>query len=394
MKPTKAVPEKVAFYAPMKSPRHPRPSGDRRLARLFIRALRGANFAVELASSMRAWEGGDLRRQRAIQTSGQRAAVKLIRDYQRRSAAARPKFWFTYHLYHKSPDWIGPAVSAALDIPYVVAEASVANKQHNGKWRGGYAQTIAALSVARLIVNLNSNDLAGVRAAIKLNALPANVIQIKPFADISARALTAAEKMRARKRLAARWQLDINRKWLLCVAMMRADCKFESYEMLASALAHMRSGDWQLLIVGDGPARAAVAALFNSQLQSAQSQNRVRMLGRLRAPSVYALMRAADMFVWPARGEAFGMALLEAMGCGLPVVAGASGGVGDIVYHNITGRIVRQPNAQNFAAEIEKLLAAPEVLQRISAASVAAYNQHHQLTHAANIIGAAMRELN
>ena len=32
--------------------------------------------------------------------------------------------WFTYHCYYRKPDWLGPIVTRALGIPYVIAEAS------------------------------------------------------------------------------------------------------------------------------------------------------------------------------------------------------------------------------------------------------------------------------
>src|SRR3546814_1683340 len=52
--------------------------------------------------------------------------------YQALPARQRPQLWFTYHLYYKAPDWIGPKVARALRIPYVVAEASVAYKRASG----------------------------------------------------------------------------------------------------------------------------------------------------------------------------------------------------------------------------------------------------------------------
>ena len=84
---------------------------------------------------------------------------------------------------------------------------------------------------------------------------------------------------------------------------------------------------WQLLVVGDGEARGEVAALF-APLRRAGA-----LLGALPAaalPSVYA---AADLYVWPACNEAYGMALLEAQAAGVPVVAGAEGGVAEVVVH-------------------------------------------------------------
>ena len=374
---------KIAFYAPLKSPAHARPSGDRRIAQLFIEALQLAGCEVELASEMRAWEGkGDAHRQAQIKAQGQQVAAQLIARYRTLPAAQKPSCWFTYHLYHKAPDWIGPAVSEALDIPYVIAEASVARKQQHGRWSDGYAQSLEAVRRADLVFNLNSNDLAGLRPFVQQ---PENIISLKPFISLPASAQTT--KLKLRDDIAAQRNLELNRYWLLCVAMMRNDSKLESYRILADTTARIERSDWQLLVVGDGAAEPAVMDLFNFN-----PPGRVHFLGRLDADFIYRLMRASDLFVWPAQNEAFGMAVLEALGCGLPVVAGHSGGIGDIVAHNRTGILLEQPDGRAMATTIEKLLADPATLARMSVASLAAFDRHHRLDHAAKIIGAALED--
>ena len=178
--------------------------------------------------------------------------------------------------------------------------------------------------------------------------------------------------------------------------MMRNDSKLDSYRILADTTAHLERRDWQLLVAGDGPAEQAVLDLF-----SLNPPGQVHFLGRLDAGFIHPLMRASDLFVWPAQNEAFGMAVLEALGCGLPVVAGYNrnmnrnrrGGIADIVAHAVTGILIEQPDGRSLAAEIEKLLAAPATLEQMSAASLAAFNQSHRLDHAAKIIGAALANL-
>ncbi len=359
-----------------------------------MEALELAGCEVELAGELRAWEGdGDPRRQGEIKALGLQAAEQLTARYRRLPAARRPRCWFTYHLYHKAPDWIGPAVSAALGIPYVIAEASVARKQRRGPWSGGYAQALEAVRRADLVFNLNSNDLAGLEGFVRRG----RVIKLKPFMDIptpQAQTKTKTDttaKSRLRDDIAARRRVDPDQYWLLCVAMMRNDSKLESYRILADTTAHLERRDWQLLVAGDGPAEQAVTDLF-----SLNPPGRVHFLGRLDADFIYPLMRASDLFVWPAQNEAFGMAVLEALGCGLPVVAGSGGGggIGDIVAHTVTGILVEQPDGRAMAAAIEKLLADPATLERMSAASLAAFHRHHRLDHAAKIIGAALADLN
>ena len=146
---TRPAPVNLAFYAPMKPPTDPSPSGDRTVGRLLMPALRAAGHEVELASTFRSWEGqGDAGRQRRLRRIGERLGRRLIRRYLARGAQDRPRLWFTYHLYHRAPDWIGPLVSRRLGIPYVVAEASYARTQTGGPWAEGLAASVRAIRQA------------------------------------------------------------------------------------------------------------------------------------------------------------------------------------------------------------------------------------------------------
>ena len=123
----------VAFYAPLKPPDHPVPSGDRRMARALIEALRAgrqSGRAGEPPAQLRS-----NRRSRAPAPHrglGRRVAGQLLERYRRMPAGRRPRAWLTYHAYHKSPDWLGPSITAALDIPYLLAEASFSLSRPGG----------------------------------------------------------------------------------------------------------------------------------------------------------------------------------------------------------------------------------------------------------------------
>src|SRR5438128_1895241 len=123
---------RIAFYAPLKPPDHPVPSGDRRMAQLFLDAWRHAGHEPFLASRLRNYDGaGDPLRQARLVRISRGWAARLLRQWQEQRDTA-PGLWFTYHLYYKAPDWLGPVVSAALGIPYVIAEASWAPKRAAG----------------------------------------------------------------------------------------------------------------------------------------------------------------------------------------------------------------------------------------------------------------------
>ena len=87
---------RIAFYAPLKPPTHPVPSGDRRMARLLMAALSRANHRVDVASRFRSRDGaGDPARQQALADLGRHMASRLVRHYQARADDELPDLWFT-----------------------------------------------------------------------------------------------------------------------------------------------------------------------------------------------------------------------------------------------------------------------------------------------------------
>jgi glycosyltransferase involved in cell wall biosynthesis len=84
--------------------------------------------------------------------------------------------------------------------------------------------------------------------------------------------------------------------------------------------------------------------------------DRVHLLGRLTRDQVPALMRSADVAVCVPWYEPFGIVPLEAMACGVPVVASAVGGLTDTVVDGVTGLMVRPRDADEVTAAVAALL--------------------------------------
>lgn len=358
----------VAFYAPLKPPDHPVASGDRRMARLLRDALGLAGFAPDLASSLRSFEGaGDSARQEALRDAGLAEADRLITHWRGLPAPQRPRLWFTYHVYYKAPDWIGPRVTEALAIPYVVAEGTRAAKRADGPWRLGHRGTEEALDAATVVFVMNPADRPALASARpdrqRLVALPPFIEATSPVAERTEPA--SGEPPR-----------------LLTVAMMRPGDKLASYRVLADALARLPDGTpWQLAIAGDGPARREVEALF------ARFGKRVTLHGLVSDPAVLAgLYAQADVFLWPAVNEAYGMVFLEAQAQGCPVVAGAYGGVADILRDGDTGLLASPGDADAFAAALTALLADPPRRRAMGRAAQAFVHRERSLDGAATIL--------
>jgi len=365
---------KVAFYAPMKSPAHPIPSGDRRMGQLFMQALKGAGFDVELVSEFRSFEkNGDPNQQRNLQRDAQAEALDIISRYKQLPLQDRPRLWFTYHIYHKAPDWIGPVVCKALGIPYCIAEASHAPKQRFGKWAEGYAAAASAILAADKVFHMTRldgnclKDLLGDRDTL---------VHLPPFVEVE-NIVPDAQQGQA---IINKFGAVKDRFTLLCVAMMRSGDKLNSYTKMAEMLPHLKHKDWQLVVVGDGDSALQVKALF------AEFGDRVIYTGLQQGTELQAIYAAADLYVWPACGEAFGMAFLEAGRVGTPAVAGRIRGVPDVVEDGVSGVLVDAADAQEMARQVEYFMDNPNALKQLSATAQQFVRNERSLTHTAKIL--------
>ena len=324
---------RIAFYAPLKPPDHPVPSGDRRVAQLFLAALRMAGHDTLIASRFRSYDGrGDPLRQARVASVGARLAARFVRRC-REAPQTAPELWFTYHLYHKAPDWLGPQIADVLRIPYVVAEASDAPKQASRGWAAGRRAAERAIRRADAVIGLNPADR---ECVLPLLRDARRWVAFKPFIDAASYAGQACVRTGPPR--------------LVAVAMMRYGDKLASYQILGDALSRLLDLPWSLEVIGDGPARRDVEdALY-------PLEERVTWAGEIGPMEIARRLASADLCVWPALNEAFGMALLEAQASGVPVVAGAAGGVSEIVVHGITGLLVPPSDAPAFARAVRSLL--------------------------------------
>lgn len=359
---------RIAFYAPLKHPDHPTPSGDRRVARLLIDAFRRSGHEVEIASRLRSFDRkGDAARQARIARIGARMADRLLRRY--RTHGTAPALWLTYHLYYKAPDHLGPRIARALSIPYVAVEASIANKRANGPWDSGHRACVEALRQADAVVTLNTRDDVALTTYLRADC---RRVALAPFLDPSVYR-------------AARSAVPTPR--LLAVGMLRHGDKQRSYETLAAALTKLGTRDWRLAIAGNGEARGDIEKLF------APFGDRVTFLGMRDQAALAQDYANADIFVWPAINEAFCMALLEAQASGLPAIAGNFGGVGSILRDGETGYLTAPDDADDFAAKLAALLDDPDLRQTMGDASRAKVRREHGLDGAAATLDELVRGL-
>ncbi|MGF9759545.1 glycosyltransferase family 4 protein [Microvirga sp. 0TCS3.31] len=334
------------------------------MARLLMKALDRAGYSPQLASELRTLDkAGDSQQQALIRQQSMEEASRLIEHYRALPEQSRPCLWFTYHMYYKAPDWIGPRVAEALGIPYAVAEGSRAAKRANGPWALGHEGAEAALDQADAIFVMTAHD----REALEKARPPHQVlVDLPPFLDMQDWPAPGALPSPGRE------------PRLLTVAMMRKGDKLASYGILAAALERLQHRPWSLDIVGDGEVREEVVQRFS------HLADRVRFHGQVEnRTDLKTLYESADLFVWPAVNEAYGMVLLEAQAMGCPVLAGAYGGVASVVKHGETGVLTQPGDIAAFADALSALLQDRDRLRSLGANALRFVRQERDLDHAA-----------
>jgi D-inositol-3-phosphate glycosyltransferase len=127
------------------------------------------------------------------------------------------------------------------------------------------------------------------------------------------------------------------------------------------------------LVVAGGPPAAELTGDPEARRLTALAERlgvagRVRLLGRVGRADLPALYRSADLVVNVPWYEPFGIVPLEAMACGVPVVASAVGGLVDTVVDGVTGVHVPPRRPRQLAAAVAGLLADPEVCATLGSA--------------------------
>jgi N-acetyl-alpha-D-glucosaminyl L-malate synthase BshA len=132
---------------------------------------------------------------------------------------------------------------------------------------------------------------------------------------------------------------------------------------LVAILARLDAPQARLRVVGDGPERAAL----ERAAAEAGLAARVELLGVRH--DVGPALRDASVFVLPSASEGFGLAVLEAMAAGLPVVATDAGGLPEVVEHGVEGFLHPVGDVDGMAGSVARLLREPALRRRLGEAA-------------------------
>ncbi|MGI6206845.1 MAG: glycosyltransferase family 4 protein [Anaerolineae bacterium] len=157
--------------------------------------------------------------------------------------------------------------------------------------------------------------------------------------------------------------------------------------LLESAAPLLRTKpDVRLLVVGDGPLRP----MITRKVEELALEDRVRLVGAVPWAETPAYLNAMDVFAFPSYTEAFGLALLEALACGLPAVARESAGTREIVREGRNGFLVRGDD--ELRRRLEDLVEDAELRHRLAGQARAAAETEFGWARAARITASVYRQ--
>ena len=154
--------------------------------------------------------------------------------------------------------------------------------------------------------------------------------------------------------------------------------------LCADAAVHAAQPACRLLIVGDGPQRDELMQLA-AQLGITE---RTQFVGAVAHNEVPHWLHQLDIYAAPSRldSESFGVAVIEAGACGLPVVVSDAGGLPEVVVAGVTGLVVPRSDVPALQAALKRLVLDAGLRQRLGAAGRAHVERHYEWGHCVDLM--------
>jgi len=183
-----------------------------------------------------------------------------------------------------------------------------------------------------------------------------NFTVIPTGVDLEAYRTASGEKIRKKRR----WEKDIV---MISIGRLAPEKNWPTL-LHAAALVIKDIPQFRFVLIGDGPDRKSLEDLA----KELGIQKRVTFTGSLPFAETPSYMKAANLFGFASITETQGLATLEAMAAGLPVVAVDASGTRDILKHGQQGYLVEN-DATALASAIKRLLSNPERMQKFAHAA-------------------------
>ncbi len=145
-------------------------------------------------------------------------------------------------------------------------------------------------------------------------------------------------------------------------------------DVLLDAAAKM-SGNGFIALVGAGPAEVEL----REQAERLHLGDRVSFLGYVRDADLLALRRSSEVFVIPSEADLQSLATMEAMACGLPVIAANSYALPELAHHGENGYVFQPGNSDELASHLDQLLGDAPLRAQMSQKSLEIIARHDRM---------------
>jgi glycosyltransferase involved in cell wall biosynthesis len=142
------------------------------------------------------------------------------------------------------------------------------------------------------------------------------------------------------------------------------------------AVALLPAGSWRLTVVGSVTTDPAYAERVRRQIGEAGIEDHVELVGEVPDTGVPRHLVANDVMMLPSSYEAAGIAYLEAMRFGLPVIASSAGGAPELVTHEREGFLVQPGDVTAMAGSLQRWISEPELVATMGQAARLRADRH------------------
>jgi len=254
------------------------------------------------------------------------------------------------HSHYWLSGWVGQALAQSLGVPHVLTFHTLAlikMQSRVGEVEPRQRQRVERelLASAHRIVAFSPHER---NAMVQLyDADAARINLVTPGVDLAL--FRPLNPLEARKRLGLNGE-----KVLLYVGRVEP---LKGLELLLRAAAHLETcKEVRVLVVGGNPDKDQEIDRLRHLAQDLNVEGMLDFVGRVEQNDLPLYYSAADVCVFPSYYESFGLAALESMACGTPVVASRVGGLPSIIRHGHTGYLKSWRCPEAFANALEMIL--------------------------------------
>ncbi|MFT4577842.1 MAG: teichuronic acid biosynthesis glycosyltransferase TuaC, partial [Nitrospinales bacterium] len=129
--------------------------------------------------------------------------------------------------------------------------------------------------------------------------------------------------------------------------------KTKNHTLLINTFAEIAASNnsWHLYIIGEGEEQQNL----EKQILDVKLEQKITLLGSVDHNSISKWLKAADIFVHPSQSEGTPNVLLEAMACGLPVIASKVGGIPELIKDNTEGLLFESNSKDDLKEKLNRL---------------------------------------